>query len=107
VRAADVVCRQSDVGARLVAPLRPPRRFGWLFRIPPGATRTFELDETGLFVWRLCDGTNSVEQIVRAVAGHCGLTKRNAEISTAQFLRTLAGRGLIGLAIDAQPEAEP
>jgi hypothetical protein len=61
------------------------------------------LDELGSEVWQLCTGTNSVDAIVQAVARKYKLNRREVELSLSNYLKTLAGRGLIGLQI-AVPE---
>src|SRR3954449_5988410 len=85
----DVKVERSDGGgARLIVPVRPRRWLG----IKPGATRKFELDELGLFVWERCDGSNTVAQIIDAVATRSGGTQKQAETATRSFLHTLARR---------------
>ena len=86
-------------GATLKASLAPPRWGRWLFRVPPGATKTYELDAIGVFVWNLCDGRTSVQQIIRKLAQHYNLNLREAEVPTIQFLQTLARKGLIGMTV--------
>jgi hypothetical protein len=85
------VSRRDDGGALLALPLTGRG----IFRVPAGATRTFELDEMGLFVWDCCDGQISSEQILRRLAEHYKLNLREAEVSTMKFLEMLARRGLI------------
>jgi len=83
--------RSIDGGARLKLPVT---RRGF-FKLPEGATRTFELDEMGVFVWDRCDGKTSVEQILRDLASHYNLNLREVEVSTMRFLEMLGRRGLI------------
>lgn len=83
----------------LTIPLRVARTGGWaskLLRVPEGATKTFELDELGKFVWDACDGRTTVTQIIRRLAKHYQLNEREAEVATLAFLNTLARRGLVG-----------
>src|SRR4051812_22705578 len=78
----DVQMERADSGgARLIVPVRPRRWLG----IKPGATRKFELDELGLFVWERCDGGNTVAQIIDAVATRSGGTQKQAETATRSF----------------------
>ena len=88
--------RREDGSARVTVPLKP-NAFGRLFRLPAGASKTFELDALGLFVWDRVDGGTTVKQIVRALAREWQLDPRAAEVSTLEFLRTLGKRGLIGV----------
>jgi len=56
------------------------------------------LDEVGSDVWQLCTGENNVDTIVRTLAKKYKLGRREVELSLANYLRTLAQRGYIGLA---------
>lgn len=56
------------------------------------------LDELGSDVWHLCTGENSVDAIVKTLARKYKLGRREVELSLANYLRTLAQRGYIGLA---------
>jgi hypothetical protein len=67
--------------------------------VPPGATKTFEFDAIGVFVWNHCDGRTSVQQIIRKLAAEYRLNLREAEVPTVQFLQTLARKGLIGMRV--------
>jgi hypothetical protein len=55
------------------------------------------LDEVGSDVWQLCTGENDVDTIVKTLAKKYKLSRREVELSLANYLRTLAQRGLIGL----------
>jgi hypothetical protein len=86
-------------GGHVKVPLAPPRWGRWVFRVPSGATKTFELDAIGVFVWRHCDGKHTVQQIIRTLAREYRLNLREAEVPTLQFLHTLARKGLIGFSV--------
>ena len=94
----------DDGGGKLVVPLSTPKRFAWLLRMPTGATKTFELDSIGVFVWENCDGKTSVQQIIRKLAKRYNLGLRQAEVPTVQFLQMLGRKGLIGMSAGAQEE---
>jgi hypothetical protein len=68
-----------------------------LFRLPAGATKTFELDEVGVYVWKKLDGSTSVESLMRQLAKQYNLDLKQAEASTVAFLQMLIKRGLVGL----------
>lgn len=89
----------ADGGAKLKVPLKPRRIGGWLFRLPEGAAKTFELDSLGLFVWRHCDGKCSVQQIIRKMAKEHNLSLREVEVATVQFLQMLVKKGLVGMTV--------
>jgi hypothetical protein len=90
----------DDGGAKLRAPMRPPRWGGWLFRMPENAKKTFELDSVGVFVWNCCDGKTSVKQIIHKLSKKYDLNLREAEVSSLAFLQTLAKKGLIGMQVE-------
>src|SRR4051812_9008265 len=80
---------QATGGAQVSLPVQARR----LFKMPAGTRRSFELDEIGLFVWERCDGRQSIEQILRALASQYNLNLREAEVATFKFLEMLARRG--------------
>jgi hypothetical protein len=75
-----------------------------LFRLPP--YKQIELDELGSYAVELCDGHNTVSQIVDRFAGKFQLNRREAEVSMVSYLETLAKRGIIGFAVPHQKSAE-
>lgn len=101
IRSPDATVELLNNGsAKVKAPMRPPRIAGWLFRMPEGATKTFELDSVGVFVWNCCDGRTSVKQIIHKLSKKYGLNLREAEVSSLAFLQTLARKGLIGMQVE-------
>ena len=102
---ANVTSTDAGGGGKLRVPLRPSRWAGWLFRLPPGASKTFELDPLGLLVWNACDGKTSVQQIIRKLAKAYRLNLAEAQVPTLTFLQMLARKGLIGLTLpgDGRP----
>ena len=89
IRRADATVNDTRITVPIAA------RRGLLFRIPEGATKTFELDAMGSFVWHRCDGATTVQQIVDQLAEQFEIDRERAEASTLQFLNLLASRGLI------------
>jgi hypothetical protein len=73
-----------------------------LFRLPP--YKRVALDELGTFVIELCDGEHAVRDVVDKFAKRFKLNHRDAEVSVTTFLRTLARRSIIGLAIESSAE---
>lgn len=71
------------------------RKLANLMRVPK--ERRVELDEVGSFVWDLCDGKNTVEQIVQKTARQYKMNRREAELSVTMFLQMLHERKFIGL----------
>ena len=89
-------------GGRLKVPLPHARWAWWIFKAPSGATKTFEFDAIGIFVWEACDGKNNVQQIIRKLSKRYNLTLREAQVSTVKFLHTLSRKGLVGMEIKKQ-----
>ena len=107
VHTVEAELRRDDAGgAKLTVPMKGPRWGGWLFRMPQGASKTFELDELGLLVWDACDGKTSVQQIIRKLAARHHLNLREAEVSTVKFLQILAQRGLIGMSLKSTSKGD-
>ncbi len=84
-------------GAKITVPLRPRRVHRLLLRFPENATKTFELDSVGVYVWQICDGKTSVQSLIIKVSKHLKISPREAEVATMTFLQTLMKKGLIGL----------
>lgn len=68
-----------------------------LTRVPK--YRKIELDEIGTFVWNHCDGRTNVRALIKKLCKRFKLSYREGEVSLTQYLRTLARRNLIGLAV--------
>lgn len=99
----------------------PRRRDRWgnfvakVFKLPD--FRKLELDEIGSDVWEMCDGTQNVEALTRAICARYHLNRRQGEASVTAYLRMLAERRLIALktgrtnaeaaAADRKPETAP
>ncbi|MDE2127707.1 MAG: PqqD family protein [Armatimonadetes bacterium] len=64
-----------------------------LFHLP--GEKRVELDEVGAFVWQLCDGANTVEQIVQQTGRQYKMNRREAEVSVPTFLQMLHERNFI------------
>ena len=106
VQVADATMSKDESGGgRLKVVLKGPRWGGWLFKMPAGATKTYELDELGLFVWDACDGKTSVQQVIRKLAKRYNLNLREAEVATVRFLQMLTKKGLIGLTLKEKEKA--
>jgi hypothetical protein len=95
IRRADAVVTDH----RITVPI-PARR--WLLsRMPEGMTKTFELDEIGLFVWSRCDGQTTVQQIADELASQFDIDRERAQASTLAFLNLLASRALVARRTDS------
>ena len=91
---------RADGTARLNLPRKRTtmvRVISSFFRLPP--YKQIELDELGSFAVELCNGTNTVNEIIAAFADRFRLNRREAEVSMLSYLKTLAKRGIIGFTI--------
>jgi hypothetical protein len=90
----------------LRVPQRQDRWVRFLNRIASApAHKQVVLDEIGSDVWRLCDGTSNVEAIVRALMKKYKLSRREVELSLSLYLKQLAKRRYLALAL--APAEEP
>jgi len=93
--------RDEDGNIILQVPRRDTamaRTVARVFGIPP--YKRVALDELGTFVIELCDGQNTVREMVDKLAKRFKLNHREAEVSLSTFLRTLGRRSIIGLVIE-------
>jgi len=101
VRNQAIEAEETEGGEiRLVIPLRQTwwaRLLARAFYVP--RTRRVALDEVGSFVWRLCDGKHNVRQIIQALCQRYRLHRKEAEVSVVAYLRQLARKGIIGIAV--------
>ena len=54
-----------------------------------------ELNSTGDFLWQLCDGRHSMENITRKFREHYGLNEQQAREDVEAFLNQLARKKLL------------
>jgi hypothetical protein len=97
--AARVERSRVDGGAlRLRVPLRRAGRLArawcWLLRLP--AAVEVELDDIGAFVVERLDG-RTLGALADDLAGHLQLSRREAEVALADFMRLLSARRLVAL----------
>jgi hypothetical protein len=89
--------RRDDGGANLKIPLKQTGVAKWLLKMPQGASKTYELDQMGVFVWDAIDGKTSVQQLIRRLSKRYTVSLRESEVSTLTFLNMLTRKGLIGM----------
>lgn len=80
------------------------RRREWWVRalsvlLPIPKRRPIELDPLGKEVWELCDGEHTLRQMIRAFEERHKLSRAEAEWSLRTYLRDLAKRGLVAIAV--------
>ena len=67
--------------------------------LPPVLERNVKLDELGSFVLSQVDGEKSTRDIIDAFIDHYRVNRREAELSCVEFLKSLAIRRVISIAI--------
>ena len=67
-----------------------------LFKLPE--TRKIILDKIGACVWTLCDGSKTVNDIIKVFSRKYSLGREKAERSLLVYLEQLVRRGLIAMA---------
>ena len=92
--------RDDEGGALLSLPRRRTstvRLISRVFGMPPH--KRIELDELGTYAVELCNGSNTVSEIISRFAEKFGLNRREAEVSIVSYLRTLAKRRIVIFAV--------
>lgn len=69
-------------------------------------SRTFALDKFGMEVYQLCDGRNSVGEILNIFGRMHKLSQPDAETSVTTFLKTLMSKGLVAMEMDEEKTEE-
>lgn len=78
----------------------PRQSTGWMARfLPPVFERNIQLDELGSFVVRQIDGRRTTRDIIDAFTAQYRLNRREAELSCTRFLRSLAERRAVSIAV--------
>ncbi len=86
---------------------RSGRWWVWLLALafPIPRERVVELDAAGQQVWELCDGKNTLREIVEEFQRRHKLTRSEAEWSLRMYLKDLGKRGLVGFLV-TKPESK-
>ena len=75
-----------------------------MFYIP--RQRKITLDELGTEVWSLCDGKNTVGQMIEALSEKYQLNRKEAEVSLLNYLKTLGQKRFVGFMLDKPERTE-
>jgi hypothetical protein len=90
----------EDGGLRIII----ARRSEWWVKalsvlLPIPKRRPVELDPLGREVWELCDGEHTLREMVRVFQERHKLSRAEAEWSLRTYLRDLAKRRLVAIAV--------
>ena len=85
-------------------PLRPRRNPDAAYKIvdeealialPGDKAAHHVLNSVGAFIWELLDGENDMDAICRRLTAEFDVEEREARVDLEDFLRTLAGKGML------------
>ena len=80
--------------------VRLRRGNGFLSRFQPAVMeRKVKLDELGSFVFNQVDGNNTTLKIIECFIARYHTNRREAELSTVEFLKSLVKKGIISILI--------
>ncbi len=68
--------------------------------IPMRNEREVILDRIGTQIWRLCDGSSTVEEVIDAFGERHALTFHEARASVTGYLKGLIQRGVLAIVVD-------
>ena len=71
-----------------------------VFYIPK--ERKITLDEVGTEVWQMCNGRNSVGQMIDLLSEKYQLNRKEAEVSLLQYLKTLGQKRFVGFVLEGE-----
>jgi hypothetical protein len=95
-----VTFAEEPGSGRLVLTVRQSRPRRWLGRGSlTMSERKIRLDELGGYVFKLVDQQRTTLEIIEKFAGHYRLNRREATLSTVEFLKSLVKRGVISILI--------
>ena len=57
------------------------------------------LDERGSFIWKMCDGKTTLEEMIHRFAGKYTMNRKESEVLIVYFIKSLAQRGLAGIIV--------
>jgi len=103
VPVANTSVRSVDHGDRVT--LYVPLRSSWwnsglmAWVLPMRKERGVELDKIGTAVWRQCDGTATLEQIIDRFAQEHRLRFNEARLAVTQFVRSMTQRNLVAMVV--------
>ena len=90
----------DEEDGRVILSIPLPRGRGFFARFqPPVSERRVRLDEIGTFVVGLIDGERPVLALIDAFVERHRVSRREAELSIAEFLKSLIKRDAISVAV--------
>lgn len=76
----------------------------WAILFDPDTGNAFGLNPTSAFIWKLLDGSHTVDAIVKKVRETCQDVPADADKHIKEFLKDLAERGYVGFEVSRTGE---
>lgn len=64
------------------------------------------MDEVGSFVWDMCDGKHTVEEIIQELSAKYKMMRRETEVALTTYFQQLTNRKFIGVLAPEVKEKE-
>lgn len=68
----------------------------WAILFDPDTGNAVGLNPVGVFVWKLLDGSNTMEEILKKLRERCENLPKEVEEHVRDFIKSLVERGLAG-----------
>ena len=108
LRHSSVRWEKSDNEITILISLRSSGKIGFIARLMKmrEGEKEIQLDEVGSSVWEMCDGEHDLNDIINMLCRQYKLSRREADVSAREFLKSLAQRNLIGLIVGGGKSAK-
>jgi len=71
----------------------------WAILFDPDTGKGMGLNPTGVFIWKLLDGSHTLNDILEKLRGECENVPEDAGNEIKDFIQELTGRGLAGFEV--------
>jgi SynChlorMet cassette protein ScmD len=71
----------------------------WAILFDPDTGKGMGLNPTGVFIWKLLDGSHTLNDILEKLRGECENVPEDAGNEIKAFIQELTGRGLAGFEV--------
>lgn len=97
--AAEITETSSGISARIFNKKNDSRFFLLRWIVPYKPYRTIQLDSIGSYIWRLCDGKHTVENLCDIFAQDYKLTFHEARSGLTDYISKLIKSGVLAISI--------
>ena len=74
--------------------------------VPKEVTKKTTLDEVGSFVWNMCDGKHTIEEIVQKLSEKYKMMRQETEVALTTYIQQLSSRRFIGVLVPKEKKKE-